>query len=107
MFMNANGVTRLRPPTAFQIEAQGREPCELSSRKVVTEYALHRPRVGGSSDWPAKPTKQKRNVLLSTDPASVEAATFKLILLVNHPIELVFSSSIVAPTDSGSVESLP
>ena len=45
--------------------------------------------------------------MLSTDPASVEAATFKLILLVNHPIELVFSSSIVAPTDSGSVESLP
>ena len=28
MFMNANGVPRLRPPTAFQIEAQGREPCE-------------------------------------------------------------------------------
>ena len=28
MFMNANGVPRLRPPTAFQIKAQGREPCE-------------------------------------------------------------------------------
>ena len=51
------------------------------------ENALHRPCVGGSSDWPATPMEQKRNVLLSTDLASVGAATFKLILLENNPID--------------------
>ena len=76
-----------------------------TSLDTVTENALHRPRVGGSSDWTAKQSEFKGNVLLSTDPESVEAATGKLILLTNHAINWFNSYSVVASTNTGSVES--
>ena len=45
MFMNANGVPRLRTPTAFQIEAQGREPCERTlGRDAIRSILPRRPK---------------------------------------------------------------
>ena len=45
MFMNAKGVPRLRTPTAFQIEAQGREPCERTlGRDAIRSILPRRPK---------------------------------------------------------------
>ena len=73
---------------------------------MVAENALHRPCVGGSNDWLATGMKQKQNLLLSTDLASVEAMTFMRILLVNHEIDSFLSCPVAASTDTRSVESL-
>ena len=43
---------------------------------------------------------------LSTDPASVGVATFRLILFGTHPIDMSHSCPVADSTDTGSVESV-
>ena len=70
------------------------------------ENALHQPCVGGSNDWRAKPSELKEIVSLSTDPASVEAATEQLSRHTNHLFYKSNSYSVAASTDTRSAESL-
>ena len=47
----------------------------LPAAELLCDPAPHRPRVGGSPDWPATANLTQLTIQLPTDPASVEALT--------------------------------